>query len=73
MNRNIPPGFYVNPVSTMGIVGKSMTLTCVARAGSQPTSLSWLKDDQPYTTSVTSPSYDRFVEDLSNFAELSQI
>ena len=60
LNIPPPPGFSLNPVSTRGIVGKSVTLSCVARAGSQPSSLTWYKDNVAYSTGVTSPSYDRF-------------
>ncbi|XP_063680094.1 titin-like [Bolinopsis microptera] len=66
-------GFSVNPVSTLGIVDKSMTLTCVARADSQPSSLSWLKDDQLYTTSVTSPSYDSETKKTTSTAVFSSV
>ena len=51
----------MNPVTTLGIVGKTMTLTCVARDDSQPSSLVWLKNNQVYTTGVTGPTYDRLV------------
>jgi hypothetical protein len=53
------PGFVVNPVSTVGIYDRNITLTCVARADSQPSSMKWFKDDQEYTSGVTAPSYNR--------------